>query len=196
MNILQDYYTSSCNRIGYRMPKNDLQTITRRPIYDVSECTTEAERCLFKEWLRVRQENLRLPFYSDFDILNIDSKYIRKICVTSLEGRPRRFFIRIVGSEIEEQNGFYGNKKFLNDTPLKNKFAMMKEFSWALKLEAPVYSEGFYMGKYEYIKQVNRMIAPYILSDNEFVFVYTACFHSLEWQEPVTQPPPSPLGGT
>lgn len=68
------------------------------------------------------------PSYASFDILRLPPRHWPHICLTKLIGRPRRFFVSMIGSAIEEHNGFFGNKRPMSDLPLKNRWVMRREF--------------------------------------------------------------------
>ena len=147
-------------------------------------------RHLVDEWWRLKPES-GLPDYSDFEILNVPGELWPNVCVTSLEGRPRKFFVRMIGSAIEANNGFFGNNRFMVDLPLKNRRVMAREFAWTVRLDRPVYSEGPYIGAADYVKRVRRLITPYRIAEGEYAFVFMATFDphdGLEYlmKEPVT----------
>ncbi len=137
---------------------------------------------LFDEWTRARPEG-GLPWYSDFEILNIPGEDWPHVCVTSLEGSPRRFFVRMIGTAIEANNGFYGNGRFTSEIPIKNRRVMAREFAWTVRLGCPVYTERPYIGATDYVKRVRRMITPYLLSEREYAFVFYASFDAFEGME-------------
>ena len=168
---------------AFRTRHSAFDTLTRAVIDSARHPEESDSDFLVNEWMRIRPASGGMPHYDAFDILNIPGRLWPHVCVTSLERSPRRFFVRMIGTAIEANNGFYGNQRYMSTIPLKNRHVMEREFAWTVHLEAPVLSEGPYIGATDYVKSVRRVITPYKHSGNEYAFVFHADFAPLSGQE-------------
>ena len=121
--------------------------------------------CLAALWYSHRVTPDRLPTYDRFDPLDVPARYWKNLMLVKLIGDRRRFFYELIGGEIEDHNGFPGQKRYLADLPLRNKHVMAREFAICIREAQPVYSEGPYMGQANFVKGVSRLLAPYALDD-------------------------------
>lgn len=151
-------------------------TRVRRPIHSLDECPPGRWTSLLETWIGHGGQAGVLPDYSSFDILDMPGALWPNICLTKLCGTPRRFYVELIGSNIEAHNGFAGNKRFMSELPLKNRRVMAREFWYAAKFQTAVYSEGPYIGALDYIRKVRRLITPYRISKTEYAFVFFAEF--------------------
>lgn len=132
---------------------------------------------LLEAWHRHQADTADVfPAYRSFDVLDIPSTSISHLILCKLIGTPRRFFYELVGQAIETHNGFSASKRFLADLPLKNKKVMAREFGLTVLKRCPIYSRGAYIGKYEYVREIERLICPYRIEGDTFAFVALARF--------------------
>jgi hypothetical protein len=168
---------------SYTVRHSPLDTTCRRPIRDVVSPARDGWDHVANIWYRLRADQDDLPRYDDFDIILVPPRLWAHTCVTCLEGSPRRYQVRMIGSAIEANNGFFGDRRPMSELPLRNRHVMAREFAWALRLGCPVYSEGPYIGAADYVKQVRRVITPYRLSAREYAFVFHAEFSAMPGHE-------------
>ena len=132
---------------------------------------------LLAAWHRHKAETEdAFPAYRRFDVLDIPPALISHLILCKLIGTPRRFFYEVVGQAIETHNGFSASKRFLADLPLKNKKVMAREFGLTVLKQCPIYSRGPYIGEYEYVREIERLICPFRIEGDTFAFVTLARF--------------------
>ena len=154
-----------------------LDTLERRLLRQSDAVIPDFFEPLFSHWHRNKAANGdAFPFYSTFDVTQMPRPLIGHLILCKLIGAPRRFFYEVVGQAIETHNGFPASKRFLADLPLKNKSVMAREFGLTVMRRCPIYSRGPYIGQYEYVKEIERLICPYRIKDETFAFVTLARF--------------------
>ena len=153
-----------------------LRTDGRRPLSGAGQCPENTLLPLVDVWFGLRDNPEALPAFDSFDVTLLPPAIWARLFLCKLIGKPRRFFYELAGSEIERNNGFAVEKRFLTDIELRNKHVMAREYALTLRHGMPVYSEGPYLGKADYIKRVRRVITPYRVSNTEYAFVAGATF--------------------
>jgi hypothetical protein len=133
---------------------------------------------LVDTWFHLGGRIGAIPDYERFDILALPGSLWPSICLTKLIGTSRRFWVTMIGTDVEAHNGFFGNNRLMMDLPLRNRRVMSREFWWTLHHGGPVYSEGPYIGAVDYVRRVRRVITPYRLSEREYAFVFCAVFEA------------------
>lgn len=116
------------------------------------------------------------PPYAAFDILELPPALVPHLILCELVGSPRRFFYELAGDAIEKHNGFSARKRFLSEVPLQNKRVMAREFGLTVFNACPAYSRGPYIGLFDYIREIERLICPYRIEGETFAFVAVARF--------------------
>jgi len=153
-----------------------LRTDDRLLLTGVDQCPENALLPIVEVWLSLKNDPEDLPSFASFDVTLLPPALWSRLFLCKLIGQPRRFFYELAGSEIEWHNGFPVEKRFLTDIQLRNRHVMAREYALTLRHGLPIYSQGPYVGKADYVKQVRRIIAPYRISEREFAFVAGATF--------------------
>lgn len=158
-------------------------TSYRHVIHRLDDCPEGPWEPLLKTWFANGGRSGSIPDYRTFDILDLPGNLWANTCLTKLIGNPRRFYVELIGTNIEAHNGFSGNKKFMSELPLKNRRVMAREFWFCIKTQTAVFSEGPYIGSVDYIRKVRRLITPYQISKTEYAFVFHAEFEPFPQQQ-------------
>lgn len=154
-----------------------LDTIKRRILADPNTDVPDFFRPLLQRWRQHKTEaEDAFPHYGRFDVLDIPPRLFSHLILCKLIGTPRRFFYEVVGEAIESHNGFPAAKRFLADVPLKNKKVMAREFGLTVFKRSAIFSRGPYIGQYDYVKEIERLICPYRIEGETFAFVTLARF--------------------
>ncbi|UUX51139.1 hypothetical protein NUH88_05475 [Nisaea acidiphila] len=154
-----------------------LDTVERRELPGTGGDIPEFFFPLLRHWqssAALSQDDF--PAYACFDVLDMPPALISHLILCKLIGTPRRFFYEVVGQAIERHNGFPAAKRYLADLPLKNKRVMAREFGLTVLRRCPIYSRGPYIGEYDYVKEIERLICPYRIEAETFAFVALARF--------------------
>ncbi|MEQ8333759.1 hypothetical protein [Nisaea sp.] len=164
-------------RVGERGMMKRLDTVERHLLPNQDLRVPRFFSPLLEAWHRHQADTEDVfPAYRHFDVLDIPPALISHLILCKLIGTPRRFFYELVGQAIETHNGFSASKRFLADVPLKNKKVMAREFGLTVLKRCPIYSRGPYIGKFEYVREIERLICPYRIEGDTFAFVALARF--------------------
>ena len=155
-----------------------LRTQKRLALSAGDACPESILQPLVQTWFSLLEDPSDLPAFAKFDPTLLPPQMWERLFLCKLIGKPRRFFYELAGSEIEWHNGFPVSKRFLTDVQLRNRHVMAREFVISLHHGKPVFSEGPYVGKADYVKTVRRVITPYRISETEYAFVAAAVFIS------------------
>lgn len=153
-----------------------LNTQIRQPYDTSADCTDENFAPLVKLWFTLAEGRSGLPSFDRFDVTDLPGRCWPSLLLAKLIGTPRRFFYVLAGNEIASHYPDPIGKRFLKDLPIANRRVVAKEFAHALRFGRPVFSEGPFLGKSQFIETVRRVICPFDLGNDQFAFLCIVLF--------------------
>ena len=128
-------------------------------VQDEEEIHDPEQRAIYGYWLGLKGDRLA-PDYKDFDVVDVPRGVLPHIFLLEYLPDEADFLHRVVGSEIDEGNGFSASGKKLSDFDVVRKSDLIQTLEKSLAAMRPVFSESMYYGHDPKGQSIHRLSLP------------------------------------
>ena len=159
------------------------------PVERAEDIHDMQQRALFDYWTGLKGDRLA-PDYSDFDVVDVPRHVLPHIFL--LEHLPDEddFLHRVVGSEIDEGNGFSASGKKLKDIDIVRQSDLVDTLQKSLFSMRPCFSESMYYGHDPNGESIHRLSLPLLRDGKSSHLVGVA---KIKFSDPPNRPTFGPL---
>lgn len=128
-------------------------------VQDEEEIHDPEQRAIYGYWLGLKGDRIA-PDYKDFDVVDVPRGVLPHIFLLEYLPDEADFLHRVVGSEIDEGNGFSASGKKLSDFDVVRKSDLIQTLEKSLAAMRPVFSESMYYGHDPKGQSIHRLSLP------------------------------------
>jgi len=129
------------------------------PIEHRDQVDLQSHRLLYDYWDRLRA-GMACPGYDQIDVLGIDRSLLPWLMLAEVDRERDDYLYRVVGTGIDDHNGFFATGQYLSDVPLANKADMRASFDRVVATRQPHFSASRYIGVHRNFKLARRLLLP------------------------------------
>ncbi len=167
------------------MPTDNLVT-TGAPhrVHSRDEIDDPEKRALYDYWAALPNTG-GLPEFASFDIVDVPRHLLPSIFLVEYLPDSEDFLQRVLGTQIDEHNGFSASGTLMSDLPVSNKQGVYDAMRVIVDTEAPHLTRGAYYGRLKRGKLVRRIGMPLLKNGAAHVILGLSKF---EFEDTVTEP--------
>ena len=129
-----------------------------------------------------------LPAYADINPVDMPRSILPHLVLADAEGDPVDFRFRLMGSAVDQGNGFSGTNKLLTDHHRDFSGPLLAEYRAVLNTVAPRYSTGMFVQGDQLFRKIERVIMPVTHGGGKADAVFGAIlFHRVPDRPPTTR---------
>ena len=128
-------------------------------VEDAEEIHDPEQRAIYGYWLDLRRDRTA-PDYKDFDVVDVPRGVLPHIFLLEYLPDEVDFLHRVVGSEIDEGNGFSASGKTLKTFDAVRRSDLIQTLQESLFAMRPVFSESKYYGHDPKGESIHRLSLP------------------------------------
>ncbi len=129
-----------------------------------------------------------VPPYADINPVDMPKRILPHLVLADAEGDPPDFRFRLMGSAVDQGNGFSGTNMLLTEHHGGSSSPLLEEYRSVLKDAAPRYSTGMFVAGDQLFRKIERVIMPLRHSNDEPDAVFGAIvFHRSVDKRPMSR---------
>ena len=157
--------------------------------FTVSDATQLGHRVLrdtYVYWCGLAENGL--PACTDVNPVDMPPGILPHLVLADAEGDPVDFRFRLMGSAVDEGNGFSGTNSLLSEHHGGSSAPLLAEYRQVLKLGAARYSTGMFVQGDQVFRKVERVIMPLTRDRERADAVFGAIlFHRIKHRAPTSR---------
>ena len=138
---------------------NPMAISTFAPVGSEAEIHDTEQRALYGYWAELKGDR-QAPEYRDFDVVDVPRRVLPHIFFLEYLSEEDDFLHRVVGSEIDEGNGFSASGKKLKSFDVIRKSDLVETLRKSLLSMRPCFSENRYYGHDPKGVSIHRLSLP------------------------------------